>query len=589
MAETLLDRPVSAGLPSDKRRFPVFPVDGKTGASFKPRYLEEILRDEKWAGFFEVHAENYMGAGGWPHAALERIRERFPLSIHGVCMSIGGLRPLCRDHLARFAALVKRYEPAMVSEHLAWSTHDTVFYNDLLPLPYTDETLSRVCDHIDAVQEAIGRRLFLENPSTYLLFRESTWNECEFMKAVAQRTGCGLLLDVNNVFVSAANHGFSATDYVEAYPLEHVGEIHLAGHSRQSDDEGEPLLIDSHDSPVADPVWALYDAVIAKCGPIPTLIEWDSKLPEWPVLKSEAAAAQAILDHHNGPVKDPAPGRTGREPKDTAKAAMTDYPAAFAQALLRPDRAAPDCVNGPFGKGVRKRFNVYRNNVTVSLIDALADIFPATQRIVGATFFREMARLFVRQYPPLSPLLFLYGREFPEFIDRFEHTQSMPWLGDVARIERAWLDAYHAADAPTCTPESIAGVDSGALGALTFRAHPAMRIVPSRFPAVTIYSANRLDGPVEPITSDVPEQALVTRPKLDVAVRILPAGGAAFLTALASGKTLAEAAEAGASDTEAFDLAANISGMLEAGAFSAVIVPSAAQARTEKETHLVEG
>jgi hypothetical protein len=283
-------------------RFPAFAVGRWAGASFKPQHLEAILADPDPVGFFEVHAENYMGAGGPPHAALKRIRERFPLSLHGVCMSIGGLEPLSQDHLARFASLAKRYEPAMVSEHLAWSTHDDVFYNDLLPLPYTNETLARVCAHIDEVQTAIGRTLFLENPSTYVLFKESSWSETDFVREIARRTGCGLLLDVNNVFVSATNHGFAALDYLAEFPLEHVGEIHLAGHSEQEDDEGAPLLIDSHDRAVADTVWSLYDAVIDRCGPIPTLIEWDSALPEWAVLKREAQAAQRIVDSHAEPV-----------------------------------------------------------------------------------------------------------------------------------------------------------------------------------------------------------------------------------------------------------------------------------------------
>lgn len=211
-------------------------------------------------------------------------------------MSIGGPELLDPGHLERFRALVERYEPALVSEHLAWSTHENTYFNDLLPLPYTAGTLARVCAHIDEVQEKIRRPILLENPSTYVLFRESTMSETQFIRAVVERTGCGLLLDVNNVFVSAVNHGFSALDYLADYPLPRVGEIHLAGHAAQSDDEGELLLIDSHDGPVADAVWKLFAIVIARRGPVPTLIEWDSNIPDWPVLKAEAAAAQAILD-----------------------------------------------------------------------------------------------------------------------------------------------------------------------------------------------------------------------------------------------------------------------------------------------------
>jgi uncharacterized protein len=279
-------------------RFPAHLIEGLAGTSFKPEHLARIVDGPKIRGFFEVHAENYMGAGGLPHRALESIRKDYPVSLHGVCMSIAGPQPLDKTHLERFRGLVERYEPALVSEHLAWSTHETTYFNDLLPLPYTEATLAIVCDHLDEVQQAIGRRMLLENPSTYIAFPESTMSETDFLRSIVRRTGCGLLLDVNNVFVSAENHGFSARQYLADFPLSEVGEIHLAGHSEQSDDEGDRLIIDGHDGPVADAVWKLYEIVIARAGPLPSLIEWDSNIPEWPVLKAEAGAAQAILDRH---------------------------------------------------------------------------------------------------------------------------------------------------------------------------------------------------------------------------------------------------------------------------------------------------
>ena len=279
-------------------RFPAHAIAGLAGTSFKHEHLPAILAEGEQEGFFEVHAENYMGSGGPPHHALSRIRADHPVSLHGVCMSIGGPQRLDKTHLERFKALVDRYEPALVSEHLAWSTHGTTFYNDLLPLPYTQAALTSVADHIDEVQAAIGRPILIENPSTYVIFEQSTMSETDFIGALVRRTGCGLLLDVNNVFVSATNHGYSALSYLADFPLQHVGEIHLAGHAEQADDEGDLLLIDSHDGPVADAVWKLFDIVIARCGPIPTLVEWDSNIPDWRVLKAEAAAAQAILTRH---------------------------------------------------------------------------------------------------------------------------------------------------------------------------------------------------------------------------------------------------------------------------------------------------
>ena len=236
-----------------------------------------------------------MGDGGPPHRRLEAIRALYPLSLHGVGLSIGSPGPLNREHLCRLAVLARRYQPGLFSEHLAWSSHNESYLNDLLPLPYTLETLSAVCAHIDQVQDALGRRMLLENPSTYVLFDESTMSETDFIGEIARRTGCGLLLDVNNVLVCATNHGFDAASYLDAFPLQHVGEIHLAGFADSLDDAGHPLLIDAHDSPVREPVWSLYRDVIGRIGPIPTLIEWDNDVPEWSQLLDEARLAQNLL------------------------------------------------------------------------------------------------------------------------------------------------------------------------------------------------------------------------------------------------------------------------------------------------------
>ncbi len=227
---------------------------------------------------------------------MEAIREAYPLSLHGVGLSIGSPKPLDRDHLQRLKGLIRRYQPAQFSEHLAWSSHDEGFLADLLPLPYDDETLAIVCRHIDETQEALGTRMLLENPSTYVQFSDSAIAETEFLAEVGRRSGCGLLLDVNNVYVSATNHGFDPFAYLAAFPLRHVGEIHLAGSADATDDEGAPLLIDAHNSPVRAAVWALYQETIGRLGPTPTLIEWDNDVPAWPVLLAEARRADAAMD-----------------------------------------------------------------------------------------------------------------------------------------------------------------------------------------------------------------------------------------------------------------------------------------------------
>ena len=271
------------------------PLPARPGVGYKAQHYSDIMESSGPLGWLEIHAENYMGDGGRPLAQLRHLAERFPISVHGVGLSIGGEGDLDADHLARLKHLVSWLNPASFSEHLAWSTHDSHFFNDLLPLPYTPKTLDRVATHVQQVQETIGRQMLLENPSSYLAFAESTMSETDFLRELAQRTGCGLLLDVNNVFVSATNLKTSPQAYIDDFPLDAVGEIHLGGHDEDEDETGAPLLIDSHGKAVVDPVWALLDYTLAKSGPKPLLIEWDTDVPEWPVLADEIERADRAL------------------------------------------------------------------------------------------------------------------------------------------------------------------------------------------------------------------------------------------------------------------------------------------------------
>ena len=274
---------------------PIHALPARSGVGLKPVHFQEILDTQPDIGFFEVHAENYMVAGGPFHHYLGRIRERYPLSVHGVGLSIGADAPLDEGHLHALATVLKRYEPQSFSEHLAWSTHGDVFLNDLLPAPYTQATLQRVCAHIDQTQSYVKRRMLLENPATYVEFSESTMDEATFLNEVVRRTGCGLLLDVNNVHVCSVNHQRDARAYIQSLPLAQVGEIHLAGFAKQQDGDGDLLLIDSHGSPVAQAVWDLYAFTLGLTGAVATLIERDSDVPSWPILFAEAGLAEQML------------------------------------------------------------------------------------------------------------------------------------------------------------------------------------------------------------------------------------------------------------------------------------------------------
>lgn len=289
------------GLPSRPERADSIAVCAglpkQAGVGFKAVHYQALLADDSPPAFVEVHAENLMGAGGAPHAQMLQVRERMALSLHGVGLSIGGPEPLDVAHLDRLSALIRRYQPAAFSEHLAWSSHGGAYFNDLLPIAYEPSALARVCAHIDQVQNHLGVRMLLENPATYVAFEASAMTEPDFIAEVQRRTGCGLLLDVNNVHVTCSNHRLDPHAYLQALPLAAVAEIHLAGHSIDTGaaEAGDTLLIDDHGSPVADPVWALYAGVLERIGPVPSLIEWDNNIPDYAVLRAQADRADRML------------------------------------------------------------------------------------------------------------------------------------------------------------------------------------------------------------------------------------------------------------------------------------------------------
>jgi uncharacterized protein (UPF0276 family) len=292
--------PVGTGLPGTAgTELPVASGIGlpvAAGIGLKPEHVRQVVDGPASVGFVEVHAENYMVDGGPLLVQLERVRERCALSIHGVGLSIGGEGRLDKRHLRRLAALLERFEPHSFSEHLAWSTHGGRFYNDLLPLPWNGAALRRVCDHVDEVQGRLKRRVLIENPSTYVEFESSTMDEAQFIAELVRRTGCGLLLDVSNAYVSAVNHGRDALAFIAALPLAAVGEIHLAGFGEGRDSAGDRLLIDTHACDVDAAVWGLYEATLRMTGPKPTLIERDAEIPPLEWLWAEMQLAQACLE-----------------------------------------------------------------------------------------------------------------------------------------------------------------------------------------------------------------------------------------------------------------------------------------------------
>lgn len=271
-------------------------LPARAGVGFKAEHAKDIFGNEPAVGWFEIHPENYMVAGGPRLAMLEELCAHYPVSMHGVGLSLGGGETLSEKHLADLKRLVDRFDPAMVSEHIAWSSHEGLYMADLLPTPMTKASLDQLVQAIETVQDYIGRRILIENPTSYMPLPQNSIPELDFITEAARRSGCGLLIDVNNVYISAHNLGFDAKAFINAVPGDLVGEIHLAGHEQDANPDDD-VLIDTHSRPVSDPVWALFDQLISRIGPRPTLIEWDNDVPGWDVLAAEAALADRYLDH----------------------------------------------------------------------------------------------------------------------------------------------------------------------------------------------------------------------------------------------------------------------------------------------------
>ena len=274
------------------------PIPAVAGVGLRGQHYEDVLETRPSIGWLEVHPENYFGEGGAPLYYLEKIRECYPLSLHGVSLSIGSVDPLNFRHLNKLKGLIERFQPGLVSEHLSWGSYNGQYMNDLLPLPYTEEALRHFCDRVVQTQDYLGRKILIENPSSYLSYQHSTIPEYEFFVAIAERTECDLLLDINNVYVSSINHGFDARSYLDAIPFHRVGEIHLAGHARNQVGDQE-ILIDDHGSAVCQEVWDLFEYSMARSADIPVLIEWDSAIPELEVLIAEASKAKAIMGRNS--------------------------------------------------------------------------------------------------------------------------------------------------------------------------------------------------------------------------------------------------------------------------------------------------
>ncbi len=564
------------------------------GVGLRAPHYRQFIEQRPATGWLEVHTENYLDRAGWDWHVLRTLREDYPVSLHGVGLGLGSARGFSTEHLQRVRALARDIEPVLVSEHLCWGAVQAHQLNDLLPVRLDDEALDLLCSRVHQVQDALQRPILLENVSTYVRFRADAMSEAAFLAALAKRTGCGLLLDINNLYVNQCNHGEDALAALSAIAPGTVGEIHLAGHLVTPH-----AVIDHHGDTVAPAVWALYEAALERFGPVPTLIEWDTDIPALDVLLGEAAKAGARLaGYANGQDATGGEGAPGHRAGTTGPCAIqAATPAAaqvraaaggegaaagshagpsslardqqaFADGLFDPSRApAAQAPLAPHAQ-LEHRFALYRGNLSATWHKVLAAAYPVIAQLVGGEFFEALAKAYGRAHPSDSGDLNRFGAHFAGFLAGFPHVADLPYLPDMATLEWALHRAHYAPDAPAATAGALAALAPDDFEQCAPGLHPACTPLALATNAVALWQAHQPGGPPFPQQMDIASFCLVSRPSWKTCVTPLPAASHAALAALRGGATFGVALDAAFDADEDFDMAGQLQCWLAAGAFT---------------------
>lgn len=526
------------------------PLRALAGVGLRAAYYRDFLAHRPTVGWLEVHTENYLQSSGWDSHVLQTLRQDYPISLHGVGLGLGSVRGFSEAHLQRVRAVVERIEPFLVSEHLCWGAVAQQQLNDLLPLALNGAALDLLCARVGRVQDVLKRPILLENVSTYLRFADDAMSEAQFLAELARRSGCGLLLDINNLYLNQCNHGEDALLAMQSIAPGSVGELHLGGHLLTPH-----AVIDHHGAAVAEPVWDLYAAALLRFGAVPTLVEWDTDLPPLDILLGEASKAQAMLSQHEQhspwhgvPVPPP--------PPPVSLDALAAGQQAFAAALLDTAATLPSFA----GAAVPQRFSLYRGNLSATWRRTLGHAYPVVLALVGADFFGGLARAYGRQYPSDSADLNQFGTCFADFLAAFPPVAAFPYLPDMARLEWAVHLAHYAADAEALAPESLVALHPDQLEVRRFSLHPACALLASDWQVAALWQAHQ-EGEEQgrfPQDMQVASWTLVCRVRWKAQVLRVDAAAHAALLALRQGQTFGAALDAAFERDPAFDLAAHL-------------------------------
>ncbi len=523
---------------------------------------------DKWpkVDWFEAISENYMDSGGRPIHILEQVRAHYPVALHGIALSIGSVDSLNQSYLQALKKLVDRIDPFIVSDHLCWSGVGGEQLHDLLPLPFTEEAIQHVVRRVEYVQEFLGRRILLENASTYVTFQYSMMPEWEFITQIAKRSGCGILLDLNNIYVNSVNHKFNPYDYLKNVPGELVGQFHLAGHTDMGD-----FLFDTHSAPVIEKVWDLYREALRLWGPVSTLIEWDAEIPTFERLLEEAEKAKKIYREFDSSAEWFAGGssrsrsklgaaeggfeRRERRRAPAAGAGEPPVPKANPSALvslsesqewmkerIQPGHHAksfPKLLN-PQGKASgEERMSVYANGYVARIHESLVEVFEAVHTVLGDNSFLELCHAYAKRYPSHDYNLNLVGRHLAEFLAGSKWTKQAPFLADLAQLEWQIWEAFHAFDGAPFRPGEIANIPAEEWEHLGIVFQPSVSLLSSSWLVLDIWRARReKENKVD--LKNRPQRILIGRKNDQVRCELLDEHQFALITGLLKGKTLGE-------------------------------------------------
>lgn len=565
------------------------------GIGLRAPHYRDFLDQRPRAGWIEVHTENYLDQGGWDWHVLQSLRRDYPVSLHGVGLGLGSARGFSAAHLDRVGRLVRDVQPALVSEHLCWGAVFDRHLNDLLPLTLNHAALDLLSERVQRVQDKLQRAILLENVSTYVRFRDDAMSEAEFLAELARRTGCGLLLDINNLYVNQCNHGEDALAAIAAIAPGTVGEIHLAGHLVTPE-----AVIDHHGATVAEPVWRLYEAALRRFGALPTLIEWDTDIPPLEVLLAEAEKARRVAAPFVAapPATDLA-ARTRRASRASAAAGRMaavrtatipkdlspDLPvqsgpsrrddlaagqSAFANGLFALADSGPALASFMPGGRNEQRYALYRGNLSATWAKTLAAAYPVITQLVGDEFMAALGKEYGRAHPSASGDLNQFGGHFAAFLAGFPHTADLPYLPDMARLEWTLHRAHYAQDAPALAASDLAAVPPDELETARLRLRPASAALAFEWNVVPLWLAHQPAGPPFPDDMHVPSHGLVVRPRWKTELLPLTPAAQAALAVLQAGGDFGAALDAAFDIDEAFDVAGQLQAWLDHAVFTAI-------------------